>query len=160
MRPRRPTRHDGTTHENCAASAARAPCSPSRCSCSPTSATRCRTCASAGRRRAAGVGGTGARRSCGSCAARRTVRRARHGTGPLGGALPVSGGVVISLRQAQTGCSTSTFRTAGPWSPASRTWKSRGRWRRSATTTRRIRRASRCARSAANVARTPAARTV
>ena len=92
--------------------------------------------------------------------ATRGVRSCRAGMAPASRAGRCRSKAASSSRcRASTGCSTSTSRIAGSRSsPASPTSRSPGRSRRSATTTRPILPASRCARSAATSPRTPAAR--
>ena len=80
-----------------------------------------------------------------------------HGTGLSGGALPVPGGVVIGLARLNRVLGIDIPNRLVTVEPASPTSRLRVRSRRPATTTRPIRRASRCARSAATSPRTPAA---
>ena len=83
-----------------------------------------------------------------------------HGTGLSGGALPVAGGVVIALSRLNRVLDVDIANRRVTVEPGVTNLEiTRRRSRRTGTTTRPIRPASRCARLAATWPRTPAART-
>jgi len=110
-------------------------------------------------RRAAFLGRRGAGNRPALRARRRAVRRARHGTGLSGGARPVAGGIVIALSRLNRVLHVDIPNQRMTVEPGVTNLEMTRQVAPFGYYYAPIRRASRCARSAATSRRTPAART-